>query len=86
MKTPTILVLGSVLMFAGCTFSEKSADSPEAQRSVASSRDANQQGSVKESLQREALQASGEASATLFQKALKWPQELSFFWFASRSS
>jgi len=55
MKTPTMLLLSSVLMFAGCRFSEKSADSPEAQRSVASSRDANQQGSVKESLQREAV-------------------------------
>src|SRR6266404_7086573 len=55
MKTPTILLLGSVLIFAGCSFSEKSADSPKAQRSVASSRDANQQESKKESLQREAV-------------------------------
>src|SRR6266850_3674259 len=55
MKSPTMLFLSSVLLFAGCGLSEKSAVSPEAQRSVASSRDANQQGSVKESLQREAV-------------------------------
>jgi hypothetical protein len=50
-----MLLLSSVLLFAGCGLSEKSAVSPEAQKSVASSRDANQQGSVKESLQREAV-------------------------------
>ena len=55
MKTPTILLLGSVLIFAGCSFSQKSADSPEAKRSVAAHLDANQQGSVKESLQREVV-------------------------------
>jgi len=55
MKTPTILVLSAVLMFAGCGLSEKSADSPEAQRTVASPLLAKQEQSEKYAPQREAV-------------------------------
>ena len=53
MKTPTILLLSAVFMFAGCNFGEKNASQDSAQRSVASTGSAKPQGPVNDAEQRQ---------------------------------
>ncbi len=55
MKTPTILFLSAVLMFAGCSFREKSGSADSAQRSVATSGSPIQTKMVKEQVENRAV-------------------------------
>ena len=55
MKTPTILLLSAVLMFAGCSFRENSGSADSAKSSVASSGPAGQTKMVKEQMENRAV-------------------------------
>jgi Domain of unknown function (DUF4349) len=55
MKTPTILLLSAVLMFAGCSFREKSGSADSALRSVATSGSPIQTNMVKEQAENRAV-------------------------------